>query len=359
MARLDSFLRLVVEQQASDLHFHSGNKPVIRHDNDMVHLPFRQLSETECRRFIMEILTPEQRAELDQGRDLDFIYPVKGCARFRANVFRQLNGLGAVFRVIPERMPTLDELMMPIAVKRLSHLGNGLALITGPTGCGKTTTLAALVNEINNTTQRHIITIEDPIEFIHKPIKSVITQRQVGLHTDTFASALRSALREAPDVIIVGEMRDIETISLALSAAETGVMVFGTLHTNTAPKAVNRIIDALPEENREQMRGVLSVLLRGVVSQRLVKRANGDGRIAALEVLLQNWAVSHMIRENKIHQVEGYLQSANTAKTGMQCLDSSIFNYIREGLITLEDGLKVAERPEWISSRVSEISGEE
>jgi twitching motility protein PilT len=358
MARLDSFLRLVVEQQASDLHFHAGNIPLIRHNNDLVRLPFRELSETECRRFVVEILTEDQRAQLERGTDLDFIYHVGGCGRFRANVFRQRCGIGAVFRVIPDRLPTLDELMMPPSVKKITNLGNGLVLITGPTGCGKTTTLAALVNEINARFQRHIITIEDPIEFIHKPQKSVITQRQVGEHTSTFSDALRSALREAPDVIVVGEMRDVETISLALSAAETGVLVFGTLHTNTAPKAVNRILDALPEENREQMRGVLSVLLRGVISQRLIKRANGEGRVAVLEVLLQNWAISHMIRENKIHQIEGYLQSANTGKTGMQSLDMSIFNTIRDGLITLEEGLTVAERPEWMSSRGSELAGE-
>ncbi len=359
MARLDAFLRLVTEQQASDLHFHAGNVPVIRHDNDLIQLPFRRLSETEARRFILEILTPEQRKALEDDQDLDFIYTIKGTGRFRANIFRQLNGLSAVFRIIPDRLPTLDELMMPPSLKKLARLANGLVLITGPTGSGKTTTLAALVNEVNLTANRHVITIEDPIEFIHQPNQSVITQRQVGRHVATFAEALRSSLRESPDVVVVGEMRDVETISLALSAAETGVLVFGTLHTNTAPKAVNRIIDALPDESRDQMRGVLSVLLRGIVAQRLMKKANGDGRAAALEVLLQNWAISHMIRENKVHQIEGYLQSANTASTGMQSMDSSIFQSIRDGIVTREEGLKTAERPENVESLCNQFLTEE
>jgi twitching motility protein PilT len=346
MARIDSFLRLVVDQQASDLHFHTGKVPIIRHDNDLIRLPFRSLSDSESRRFIMEILTDEQRAVLDEEQELDFIYVLEGVGRFRANAFIQRSGISIVFRIIPERLPTIDELQLPFTIRKLIRLANGLLLVTGPTGCGKSTTLAAMVNEINVTSKRHIITIEDPIEFIHSPIESVVTQRQVGKHTDSFASALRSSLRESPDVLVVGELRDVETIALALSAAETGVLVMGTLHTNTAPKAINRIIDALPNESREQMRGVLSVLLRGVVAQRLCKRASGEGRIAVLEILLQNWAISNMIREDKVHQIEGYLQSVNYATTGMLSMDVSIFNLIRDGMITLEEGLKAAEYPE-------------
>ncbi|MBN2801765.1 MAG: PilT/PilU family type 4a pilus ATPase [Deltaproteobacteria bacterium] len=355
MARFDSFLKMVVDQKASDLHFHSGQVPVIRHNNDLIQLPFRKISESEGRRFILELLTKEQVEELEKTQNIDFIYILPDGSRFRSNVFYQNNGLSAVFRIIPGKLPTLDELLMPVSIKKLTNVGNGLVLVTGPTGSGKTTTLAAMVNEINMNTRRHVITIEDPIEFLHEPIKSVITQRQVGKHTSSFSSALRSALREAPDVLVVGELRDEETISLALSAAETGVLVFGTLHTNTAAKAVNRIIDAVPDESREQVRGVLSVLLRGVVAQNLCKRANGDGRIAMLEVLLQNWAISNMIRENKVHQMEGYLQSVNPATSGMQSIEMSLAMGVREGLITFEEALKVSEDPIGLRSLCADI----
>jgi twitching motility protein PilT len=359
MARLDSFLRLVVDQQASDLHFHAGNVPVIRHNGDMHRLPFRKLTENETRRFIMEIMTEEQRAQFAKDQDIDFTYELEGCARFRTNVFVQHNGIGVVFRIIPNHLPTIDDLMLPLSIKKLTRLSNGLVLITGPTGSGKTTTLAALIQEINHTSQRHIITIEDPIEFIHENAQSVITQRQIGQHTSSFAESLRSALRESPDILVVGELRDMETITLALLAAETGVLVFGTLHTNSAPKAVNRIIDALPEQHQEQMRSVLSVLLRGVVAQRLCKRLNEEGRIAALEILLQSFAISHMIRENKIHQMEGYLQSANYETSGMQSLETAIFNHVKNGLVTIEEGMKTANFPEIVKSMFDNMPAEE
>ena len=277
MARLDSFLRLVVEQQASDLHFSAGTIPTIRHDGDLVALPFRVLSESETRRFLVEVLTPAQRKELEETNDLDFVYELPEVGRFRANYFRQSRGLGGVFRVISPKVPLLEDLELPDAVRRLTHLPSGLVLVTGPTGSGKTTTLAAMVNEINRTSHRHIITIEDPVEFLHQPNKSIITQRQVGVHVATFSSALRSALREAPDVIVVGEMRDPETMALALSAAETGSLVLGTLHTNSAATAIDRIIDAMSDEMQDQVRGVLSVLLRGVIAQHLIKRAHRRG----------------------------------------------------------------------------------
>jgi twitching motility protein PilT len=359
MARIDSFLRLVVEQQASDLHMHAGSVPIIRHDGDLVPLPFRRLSAEEARRFLTEILTPEQIAIFDEQQELDFAYSIENFGRFRANVMIQSSGMGGVFRVIPEKIPTLDALGMPAIAKKLADMANGLVLITGPTGCGKTTTLAAIVNYVNASSKRHVITIEDPIEFVHKPIQSVITQRQVSLHTDTFASALRSALRESPDVLVVGELRDLESLNLALSAAETGVLVFATLHTNSAAKAIDRIIDLSPDEVREQVRGVISVLLKGVIAQHLCKRASGDGRVAVLEVLLQSYAVSNLIRENKIHQIDGYLASAEHAGTGMQALDSCIFNYIKDGVISLEEGLKVANMPDTVRRLISELPEED
>ncbi|MBK8481284.1 MAG: PilT/PilU family type 4a pilus ATPase [Proteobacteria bacterium] len=359
MARIDSFLELVVDQKASDLHFHAGKPPLIRHNGEMITLPFRSLTETQARRFMVEIMTDGQRELFAKAREIDFMYELEGVGRFRANVFHQRDGMGGVFRVIPPHVPTLQSLDLPRTLRALINQANGLVLVTGPTGCGKTTTLAALVSEINASTQRHIITIEDPIEFIHAPLKSVVTQREVGLHTRSFGSAMRSALREAPDVLVVGELRDEETISLALNAAETGVLVIGTLHTSGAAKSVNRVINALPEESREQMRGVLAMLLRGVLSQQLCRRANGEGQIAVLEVLLQSWAVANMIRENKIHQIEGYLQSVNYETTSMCSLDNCIIQYVRDGLITLDEGASVAHYPDQVRNVCGGFSPED
>jgi twitching motility protein PilT len=357
MARLDSFLRLVVEQKASDLHFHSGVVPLIRHDGDLVPLNFRALSEKDARTFLLEILTPEQRASFDRDQELDFIYQIPEVGRFRANMFQQARGIGSVFRIIPNRLPTIEELSLPPVVKKLTDLQNGLVLITGPTGSGKTTTLAALVHEINKTSSRHVITIEDPVEYVHSPLQSVVTQRQVGRHVESFATALRSSLRESPDVVVAGEMRDLETIQVALQAAETGVLVFGTLHTNSAAKAADRIIDVFPDESRDQVRGVVSVMLRGVVAQMLCKRANGEGRVAVMEVMLQTIGISNLIREGKCYQIDSYLQGAEPG-SGMQSLDSCIFRSIKEGVISLEDGLRVANYPDFIRRLAAELPEE-
>jgi twitching motility protein PilT len=355
MPRIDSFLRLVAEQSASDLHISAGVVPTIRHDGKLRKLPFRILSEMETSRLLLEILTPEQRQQLASDHEFDFVYPLPGVARFRASYAHQARGLTGVFRVISERIPSLDELRVPPAIRRLTELTNGLILVTGPTGAGKTTTLAAMINEINQTKARHIITVEDPIEFVHQPIRSLPTQRQVGRHVESFSAALRSALREAPDVLVIGELRDSETIQLALSAAETGVLVFGSLHTNTAATAVDRILDSSPEESREQVRGVLSVLLRAIVAQHLVKRARGEGRIAAFEILLQSYAVSHLIREGKIHQIDALLQSAEHAGSGMLSLDTCLYQFLVKGLIDLDDALSVAKDPEHLRKMASEI----
>ena len=355
MPRIDSFLRLVAEQGASDLHFHAGNVPIIRHEGELMPLPFRILSEVETGRFLLELLGEEQRAQFERTREADLVYSIEGVARFRVNIFVQSHGLGAVFRVIPNKVPTLDELNLPLALRRLTQLTNGLVLVTGPTGSGKSTTLAAMVDEINKTSQRHVISIEDPIEFLHKPIKGAITQRQVGKHAESFSSALRSALRESPDVLVVGEMRDLETIQLAISAAETGVLVIGTLHSNSAPKAIDRIIDVIPEESRDQVRSTLSVLLRGVVSQHLAKHATGEGRVAVMEVLLQSYAVSNLIRENKVFQIDGYLDAASCDGSGMQSLDASLFKLVKQGEITLDEALKLANQPESLKRLAAEL----
>jgi twitching motility protein PilT len=355
MARMDSFLRLVAEQGASDLHFHAGNVPIIRHEGELVPLPFRVLSEAETSRFLLEIMPEEQRASFDQTQEADFVYELAEVARFRANVFVQSGGLGAVFRVIRNSVPTLEDLLMPPAVRALTELANGLVLVTGPTGSGKSTTLASMVDEINKTSPRHVISIEDPIEYLHQPIKGAITQRQVGKHAHSFSSALRSALRESPDVLVVGEMRDLETIQLAISAAETGVLVIGTLHSNSASKAIDRIIDVIPEESRDQIRSTLSVLLRGVVAQHLVRHASGEGRVAVLEILLQSYAVSNLIRENKVFQIDGYLEAAVNDGSGMQSLDACLFRYVREGRIELTDAVKLANQPESLQRLAAEL----
>ena len=356
MARIDSFLRLVAEQGASDLHFHAGNVPIVRHEGELMPLPFRVLSEVETGRFLLELLGDEQRAQFEKTQEADLVYSIEGVARFRVNIFVQSQGLGAVFRVIPNKVPTLEELNLPPAVKRLTQLSNGLVLVTGPTGSGKSTTLAAMVDEINKSSQRHLISIEDPIEFLHKPIKSAITQRQVGKHAESFSSALRSALRESPDVLVVGEMRDLETIQLAISAAETGVLVIGTLHSNSASKAIDRIMDVIPEESRDQVRSTLSVLLRGVISQHLAKHASGEGRVAVMEVLVQSYAVSNLIRENKVFQIDGYLDTASYDGSGMQSLDACLFKLLKQGEVTLDEALKLANQPESLKRLAAELA---
>ncbi len=359
MPRMDSFLKLVVEQQASDLHFHAGNLPIIRHHGDLIPLPFRALSADEASRFIHEIMTPEQQEELAAEHELDFAYSAKDIGRFRVNVFRQSHGLGAVFRVIPSEVPSIDRLCLPPSLRKLANHQNGLVLVTGPTGSGKTTTLAAMVNEINQTQRRHIITVEDPVEFVHTPARSVVTQRQVGVHAASFQHAHRSALREAPDVLVVGEMRDYETVSLALSAAETGVLVFGTLHANSAAKAVDRILNVCPDDGRDQVRAVLSVLLRGVVAQHLCKRASGEGRVAVLEILLQSYAVANMIREGKLHQLDAFLRSVDPASTGMQSLDHGLAAAVRQGHITADEALKGANHPDDLRKAIAEYIDDE
>ncbi|RME22622.1 MAG: PilT/PilU family type 4a pilus ATPase [Deltaproteobacteria bacterium] len=358
-AWLDSFLRVVVDQRASDLHLHAGKPPVVRLDGDLVTLPFRELGDVETRRFIWQVLDDQQRHTLEREMQLDFIYVLEGVGRFRANAFMQRDGLSAVFRVIPERLPTMKELLLPAAVRTLTRHQNGLVLVTGPTGSGKTTTLAAMIHDINRNSRRHIITLEDPIEFVHPPIHSVVTQRAVGTDVKSFSDGLRSALREAPDVLMVGELRDQETVSLALQAAETGVLVLGTLHTNSAAKAVDRIIDAVPDATREQARGVLSVMLRGIVAQQLCKQATGEGRIAALEVLLNSYAVANMIREGKTHQIDGHLQSASNGAGGMQSLDHCLFRYVRDGLIEPEEAVRNANDPDAMMQRLATLPGED
>ena len=342
MARIDSFLRLVVEQRASDLHLRAGYVPFVRYVGELHPLPFRVLSQEEVMRLLGEIMRPEDEERFRSGQETDFAYSLPDdIGRFRAHVFHHSGGAGAVFRVVPKQIPGLDELRMPPILKSVARETSGLVLVTGPTGSGKTTTLAAFIHEINTTLRKHVITIEDPIEFVHEPIQSIITQRHVGIHSVSFAKALKSALREAPDVIVVGEMRDLETVQLALSAAETGALVFATLHTRNSARAIDRILDVCNEDSVEQVRNALAGSLRAVIAQCLCPRIAGDSLVPVVEVLLNGHAVAHMIRENKLHQLESWLKSPERRATGMQSLEVHAAELFDAGIISREDAARV------------------
>jgi twitching motility protein PilT len=335
MAQIDQFLRLLVQQGGSDLHLSCGDAPVLRLHGHLQRIKFRELAPADMRTLIFEVLSEQQRARFEETHDLDFAYEIEGIARFRGNVFEQHRGMGAVFRVIPSKIPSADELKLPEAIRNFTHLNRGLVLVTGPTGSGKSTTLAAMIDLINSTRSEHIITIEDPIEFVHPAKQALINQREVGPHTESFASALKAALREDPDVILVGEMRDRETISLALTAAETGHLVFGTLHTNNAPKTVDRIIDVFPGDLQDQVRAMLSESLRGVIAQQLLRKKGGAGRVAAHEILVGTPAVGNLIREGKTFQIPSIIQTGK--KDGMVQMDQSIMSFLMAGTIDAEE----------------------
>lgn len=331
MPQIDQFLRLLVQQGGSDLHLSCGSPPVLRVHGHLQRVRFRELTPQDMRALILEILGAEQRERFEATRDLDFAYEIPQVARFRGNAFVQHRGMGAVFRVIPSRIPSADELNLPPAIREFTRLNKGLVLVTGPTGSGKSTTLAAMVDLINQTRPDHVLTIEDPIEFVHTPRLALINQREVGPHTASFAAALRAALREDPDGILVGEMRDRETVSLALTAAETGHLVLGTLHTNSAHKTVDRIIDIFPADQQEQVRAMLSESLRGVIAQQLLRRKGGAGRVAAHEILVGTPAVGNLIREGKTFQLPSIIQTGK--KDGMIQMDQSILAHLMAGTI--------------------------
>ncbi len=337
MARIDSFLQLVLEQEASDLYIISGAPPMIRYNGDLIPIRFRTLTASESQRFLFEILTDKQRDRFEQNQDMDFPYEIPGAGRFRVNYFMDNRGVGGVFRIIPARVKSIDELKLPDSLKRFAFLDNGLILVTGPSGSGKTTTLAAIIRELNYRRKKHVITIEDPIEYIHPNVKCIISQREVGSHTESFQSALRSALRESPDVILVGELRDVETISLAMTCAETGTLIFGTLHTQSCAKTIDRIIDAFPKDAQEQVRTMLSISLKGVVAQQLVKTIDRTGRAAALEILIGSTALGNMIREGKTYQINTLMQAQDSEKSGMQSMDSALLRLLLNGKINAED----------------------
>lgn len=336
-AEIDGLLTQMLELKASDLHVSSGNVPMLRIDGEMRTVPgARPVAPEALQRLLWPIVPPRNREEFQELHDTDFAYELPGKARFRANMFVDLRGVGAVFRVIPSKILSVDDLKLPRELLSLCNLPKGLVLVTGPTGSGKSTTLAALIDYINETRQNHIITIEDPVEFVHPNKKCLINQRQVGEHTKSFKVALRAALREDPDIVLLGEMRDLETISIAMETAETGHLVFGTLHTSSAPATIDRIIDQYPSNEQNQIRQMLSGSLKGVISQMLCKKIGG-GRVAALEVMFGIPAISNLIREGKVFQIASIMQTGKNF--GMRLMNDSLAQLVKDGVVAPDEAM--------------------
>jgi twitching motility protein PilT len=331
MPRLDTYFRVMHQQGASDLHLVAGNLPAMRLHGELKKLKAEVLSDGALRELLRELAPDEAWAHFEKSGDADFAYELEGVARFRANYFNQKNGAAAVFRLVPSKILTSEELGLPEAVRRLSRLRKGLVLVTGPTGSGKSTTLAAVIDDVNRTRKDNIITIEDPIEFVHQSQGCLVSHREVGTHTRSFAAALRAALREDPDVILVGEMRDKETVALAIEAAATGHLVFGTLHTQNAPKTIDRVIEVFTAEEQPQIRSTLADSLKAVVAQNLLKRIDGSGRVAALEVMIVTPAVSNLIREGKTYQIPSAIQTGK--RHGMQSLEGAMSELLEQKIV--------------------------
>jgi twitching motility protein PilT len=340
---IKELLTFTKQQGASDLHLSTGLPPMIRLHGSLRKLKMNPLSREELRKMLYDILSEEQRKRFEKDLELDLSYSVNGVARFRVNVYQQERGEAAAFRIIPSDCPTLAQLNMPSILAEMALKEKGLILVTGPTGSGKSTTLAAMVNHINENKSCHLITVEDPIEFVHVPKNCFVHQRELGQHTRSFAAALRSALREDPDVILVGEMRDLETTALAITAAETGHLVLATLHTNSASKTIDRAIDIFPAESRDQVRTMLSESILAIVAQALIPKRDGQGRVAALEILIATVAIRNLIREGKTFQIPSLIQTGQ--QFGMQSLDLHLKDLVGRGIITKEEALKKALDP--------------
>ncbi|MBI5838316.1 MAG: type IV pilus twitching motility protein PilT [Candidatus Eisenbacteria bacterium] len=340
MPRIDEIFRLIQEQGASDLHVAAGAPPMIRLNGELQPVEQQVLAPELVEDLLFEIMRPDVRAEFDTENSVDFSYEVPGVVRMRANIYRQRNGLAAAFRMLPTSILSAEQLGLPPHVLGLTERSKGLVVVTGPPGTGKSTTLAAMIDHINQSRRQHIITVEDPVEFVHANKGCLVNQREVGRHTPSFASALRAALREDPNVILVGEMRDLETMELAVTAAQTGTLVFGTLHTPSAAQTVDRIIDAFPVEQQQQIRSMLGDSLQGVVAQRLVKKADGTGRLAALEILIGNPAIAALVRDRKTFQIPSVMQTSK--REGMQLMDDALAALVREGRVLAEDAVPFA-----------------
>jgi len=348
---IDYLLKIAVERNASDLHITAGLPPMLRIDGKLMPTEFPRLKPEDTRRLIYAILNDKQREKFERDLELDTSYGIPGYGRFRLNVFRQRAAVAAAFRTIPNVIKNPEELGLPQVVYELAKKRSGLVLVTGPTGVGKSTTLASIVDIINSTRADHILTIEDPIEYIHTHKKSMINQRELGVDTHSFAAALKSALREDPDVILVGEMRDLETISGALTAAETGHLILSTLHTTDAPQTIDRIIDVFPPHQQQQVRIQLSAVLEAVISQQLIPAASGQGRYLACEILIGNSAVRNIIREGKVHQLKAIMQTSR--QYGMQTMDQAIFELYKEGKISAEEAISRSTNPQEMKARIS------
>ncbi len=353
-AHLDDLLRAMHDKGSSDLHIAVGIPPIVRVDGGLIPLAFEKVSGTDSQRLIYDILTDEQIQRFETEMELDFSYQLARTARFRVNVFRDKGNCAMAFRQIPQKIPTLKELGLPPILEELTHLPRGLVLVTGPTGSGKSTTLAAMINQINTETSKHIITIEDPIEYLHNHKFSVINQREVGQDTKSFKNALRAALREDPDVILIGEMRDLETMQMAVSAAETGHLVFATLHTNSAATSVERIVDSFPGGQQEQVRLQLSNNLQAILCQQLIPRANQPGRVCALEIMRASPAIRNLIREAKAHQITSMIQTS--ANVGMQTMDQCLRDLYVRGIISFEEAMTRAMNPPELEKMIKTVT---
>jgi len=338
MAKIDTFLKKAVEINASDVHLATGNPPIARQHGRLRRFKFDDLTAETNKSFIFEILSPEQREQFESEHELDFCYEIENLARFRGNLLFQRRGMDAIFRIIPFKVPSIDELGLPMVVKKILEHHQGLVLVAGAAGHGKSTTLAAMVDFVNETRSHHVITVEDPIEFVHPIKKGILNQRQVGRDTKSFSNALRAALREDPDVIMVGELRDPETISLAMTASETGHLVLGTMSTSTAHKTVDRIIDSYPPSEQNQIRTMLADSLKAVIAQRLIPNVRNDGMVVAVEILIATVSMSNLIRDGKTFQIPGMMQTGKAE--GMRLMDDSIVELLEQRKITLEQAME-------------------
>ncbi|OFV86491.1 MAG: type IV pili twitching motility protein PilT [Acidobacteria bacterium RBG_16_68_9] len=342
---MQDFLRLVMEKGGTDLHITAESPPVIRVNGNLVRLPFPPLSGNETKNLCYSLLTEHQRLRFEEARELDFSFGIRGLSRFRGNLFLQRGAVGGAFRLIPYSVMSMDVLGLPPVVGELTKLPRGLVLVTGPTGSGKSTTLAAMIDKINRERHEHIVTLEDPIEFVHEHRCCVVNQREVYADTHSFAEALRHVLRQDPDIVLIGEMRDLETIAAALVVAETGHLVLSTLHTNSAVQTVNRILDIFPDLQQAQVRAQLSLILQGVVSQQLIPRLDGNGRVLAVEVMIPNAAIRNLIRENKVHQIYSQMQVGQT-RFGMQTMTQSLADLYTRRAISYEETMGHATEPD-------------
>lgn len=339
MYKLDKLFRTAAQYKASDLFIATGIKPALRLNGDLINIEEHPvLTKKMAEEYLLEILTPDQKKIFEQSLDIDFSLDIENIARFRVNLFVQRKGISAAFRLIPENVTTVDELGLPTQIKKATTFKNGLVIVTGPSGSGKTTTLASMINEINRNQKKHIITIEDPIEYVHKNNQSIIQQREVGVHTHSFQTALRAALRENPDIIMVGEMRDLETIQQAITAAETGHLVLATLHTMGCADSINRIIDSFPADQQNQIKTQLSESLKAIFWQTLIKTKDRKGRIAAVEIMFTNNAIANMIRKSATHQINSVIETST--KEGMQTMKKSVTDLLQAGLISEESALE-------------------